>query len=867
MELVERHVPLQELKAAWHSATSQGCLALIHGEAGIGKTSLVAHFVAHFAEQLRQRKEEPARLLWGACDDLFTPRPLGPLHDMAGQLSGTLSRLLQEKADRSLLFAACLSEFQSQPTIAVIEDIHWADEATLDLLKYLGRRIHFTQTLLIVTYRDDELSPQHPLRRLLGDLATSTAVRRLPLTPLSPEGVRRLARNSTLDAAELYRLTDGNPFFVTEVLAAAESGIPATVRDAVLARAARLSLSGRAALNAAAVIGPRLNPWLLAEVIRAEAEAVNESLDLGMLLVQGDTLAFRHELARQAILDSIPPHQRLFLHQAVLDALKASPIGRQDVARLAHHAEGAGNDEAILTYAPAAAEAAQKAGMLRTAATLWLLAIQHSQEQPALQRATFYAAFAAAAKENPDRTEAIHAYRQAVALGQVGGDHLLVGNSLARMAILLLMEGKMAEAVDTVEEALSTLAPLPPNVPLAVAHKTRAYLHLIEGEITQAVARANQCLEVAAHLENTDLHIEAYHALGICSLPHSHNQGCRYLEKSLDLILQEKAYWAAGSVYADLIMTYVDVYRLQRAEDLITAGLRITAEHDLDLSRLVIRAWQAILLIYHTRWEGAEAIINELLDQQHRLAAIRIPALVARGRLYARRGQPGVWKALDEALELSHQVKNDQRLGVVYIARAEAAWLAGNTEHVRQEAAAIYPLTITNKQPGFAAELTYWRWRSGETVDTFDWMVRPFVLEIEGDWRGAAAAWKALGCPYEQARALAEGDVVAQKAALLIFEQLGARPMIEYTRQKLRQAGIQRIPRGPRPTTKKNPFGLTNRQLEILELLTENLTNAEIATRLHISPKTVDHHVSAVLARLDVSSRDEAAALARQHNA
>lgn len=857
MDLIEREMQLQELGLARERANAAGCLVLLSGEAGIGKTALVEQFV--------RRQEPPVRVLRGTCDALFTPRPLGPLYDIAAQTEGELLALLQAEAGGPVLFAACLKELQTEPTIAVIEDIHWADEATLDLLKYLGRRIQQTRSLLVVTYRDDELSPQHPLRLLLGDLATSPGVRRLTLTPLSLEGVRRLIGPRPVDAESLHRQTGGNPFYVTEVLAAGNEGVPPTVRDAVLARAARLSLSGRAVLNAAAVAGPRIEPWLLAAVTRAEADAVNEILDIGMLLAQGNMLMFRHEIARQVLLKAIPPHQRSFLHRAVLDELKASRLTQHDVTRLAHHAEAADDRDAILTYAPAAAEAAQAAGMLRAAATLWQLAIRYGSELPTERRAAFHASFAAASKENPNRTEAIRAYQQAIKLAKEGGDLLLAGNSMARLAVMLLMEGETTESVCAVEEALDLLEPLGPSAPLAVAHKTRSFLHLIHGENEQAVARADHSLQVAAHLESTPLLIEAYHALGICTLPISHSRGCDYLETCLALVLEKQAYWAAGSVFSDLLMTYVDVYLLERAEELIAGGLRITTEYDHDLSRFVILAWQAIAWIYRGRWREAETIIAGVLQQPHRITAMRVPALVALGRLYARRGQPGAAEALDEALELSRQVKNDQRLGVVYVARCEAAWLAGDMDRVLREARTIYQITIDNQQPGFAAELAYWRWRAGDKVVTHGWMVQPFVLEIEGNWRGAAAAWEALGCPYEQARALAQGNSEAQKEALVAFEQLGARPMAELVRDKLREAGVRTIPRGPRPATRENPFGLTNRQVEILSLLVENLTNAEIAERLHISPKTVGHHVSAVLAKLDVSSREEAAAVARQH--
>jgi DNA-binding NarL/FixJ family response regulator len=171
---------------------------------------------------------------------------------------------------------------------------------------------------------------------------------------------------------------------------------------------------------------------------------------------------------------------------------------------------------------------------------------------------------------------------------------------------------------------------------------------------------------------------------------------------------------------------------------------------------------------------------------------------------------------------------------------------------------------LASRNPTLAALARLWA-RRGEAAETFGWMVRPFILEIQGEWQAAADEWRRLDCPYEQARALAQSDTEAQTAALTIFETLGARPMIETVQQKLRDAGVQSLPRGPRPATKANTFHLTNRQLEILTLLMEDLTNAEIAARLHTSAKTVDHHVSAVLANLNVSLRTEAAVLARQH--
>jgi predicted ATPase len=649
MELVERHVPLQELTAAWHSASEQGCLALIHGEAGIGKTSLVAHFAEHFVEQFGQGQTEPVRQLWGACDDLFTPRPLGPLHDIAAQTSGTLSRLLQEEIDRSLLFAACLSELQSQPTMAVIEDIHWADEATLDLLKYLGRRIQLTRSLLILTYRDDELTPQHPLRRLLGDLATSSAVRRLALSPLSLEGVRRLAQNSSLDAVTLHRLTEGNPFFVTELLATATSDVPATVREAVLARAARLSLSGRAALNAAAVIGPRINPWLLADVVRAEAEAINESLDLGLLLVQGDMLTFRHELARQAILDSIPPHQRVFLHRSVLDALQASPIGRKDVTRLAHHAAAAGDPEAILTYARAAAKEAAALGMHRAATAWFELIVPYVKELPLHEQVEFYESYGMSA-QGQGLTTSLNTFRRAAELAQAAHMPVQQGLALARMATVLYRHGRHEESESLLQEALTILEPLSPNRALVTAYRQLAMQYLLRGEAESALAYAEKGHQMALRQEQIEVILDAYQVVGLCMMPFDHARGLYHLQQCLEKAIENKQFRIAGTNYSNLIMHGLDTLQTKWVEDILPVAKAYMIAHDLDINLRMAQAWEAILRFYQAFWVESESLAETVLEESPPPLA-RIPALIARARLLARRGEAEEARLLlDEAL-------------------------------------------------------------------------------------------------------------------------------------------------------------------------------------------------------------------------
>ncbi|HEY0858834.1 MAG TPA: AAA family ATPase, partial [Albitalea sp.] len=350
MTLLERDELLATLTTQRVAAAAgAGRLVLVEGEAGIGKTSLL--------RALARSVGEEAPVYWGACDAMHTPRPLAALEDIAAGASTALQALLTGSQDRHRLFVAFVDLLAERPSLAVLEDVHWADDATLDLLRYAGRRIARTRSLLVASYRSDEVVPAHPLRGVLGDLATSCSLR-LALPPLSLPAVRSLVAGRAVDAVDLHGKTAGNPFFVTEVLAAGGSGVPATVQDAVLARAARLSRSARAVLDAAAVAGPRIEPWLLQELTAAEAESIDECLATGVLRVDGSSFSFRHELARQAVLQAMTPTRSLSLHRLTLHALAAVDGPPADPARLALHAGGAGDRAGVLRWAPEAARAA-----------------------------------------------------------------------------------------------------------------------------------------------------------------------------------------------------------------------------------------------------------------------------------------------------------------------------------------------------------------------------------------------------------------------------------------------------------------------------------------------------------------------------
>jgi DNA-binding CsgD family transcriptional regulator/tetratricopeptide (TPR) repeat protein len=857
MELLERELYLATLKTALAEANAgTGRIVLVSGEAGIGKTSLV--------EQFTRSQQQSVNVWWGGCDSLFTPRPLGPLHDMAVQMQGELPALLSSNSNRAAIFSAVLTELQRRPTIVVFEDVHWADEATLDLLRFVGRRVARTSALLVMTYRDDELGPQHPLRSVLGDLSSSAITRRIPLPPLTEKAVQVLIGTGAMDAATLHRLTGGNPFFVTEILSSGSLGIPATIRDAVLARVTRLSSSGRTVMEAASVIGARIEPWLLRDVTGAEAYAVDECLSNGMLIAHGDLLGFRHELARQTILDTLPLHRKHVLHRLVFEALKLLPAARQDLARLAHHAEAIGDRAAVLEFAPAAARQAFAASAHREAAALYDLALRFADDAPPAERAQLLELYAQECNYIDRRGTGIEMLQKALDLWRELDRPVKQGEILSHQAAMHIGLGQDSEAERCSREAIEILEAHPSGHELVHAYRVQASLDVIKDNFAEAIAWAEKTIELADQIQDITEALFARNVIGTAWLSLDYERGCQLLEENFAAAHAAGRKSAAALAYANLGSVSSELHQFHRAERYLREGLAYTAEHDVDRLGLYILAWQAVTQLHLGYWNEAASAASAVVQQAGVSVTSRITALVALGRLRTRRGDPAADVALDEALNLSRSIAGLHRVVPVRAARAEAAWLANDRQRTLEEARAVYDLAVNRHHSWYAGELAYWRWRAGDEVTFPDWIAKPFALHIAGDWRAAAEEWERLGCPYERARALAEGDYHAQMAGLNIFERLGARPAADQLRHRIVARGAP-APRRPRSATRENPFGLTDRQVDILALLIEGLSNAEIATRLHISPKTADHHVSAVLAKLDVHSREAAADLAKQH--
>jgi DNA-binding CsgD family transcriptional regulator/tetratricopeptide (TPR) repeat protein len=862
MDLLERGVQCEELEAALALASAgAGRVVLVGGEAGVGKTALVDSFTGRLAAD---RARVP--LFWGACDALFTPRPLGPLLDMLPECGATLRTLVDAGAARERIFAAFLDELRTHapPPVVVFEDVHWADDATLDLLKFVGRRIRQTRGMLVATYRDDEVGPAHPLRRVLGDLPKD-AVHRIRLPLLSEAAVAQLAQRAGRPSDGLHALTGGNPFFLTELLAAGSERVPASVQDAVLARAGGLSADARAVLDRLSIVPGRMERWLLDESLGGDAgSGIAECVAAGMLVAMPAAVAFRHELARRAWEESLEPGRATALHGHVFDVLLQRGAELIGCARLVHHAERAGLTAHVLHYAPAAAREAAAVGSHREAAAHYATALRHAGAIPAADRATLLEAHAYECYLIADMEASMHARAEALVLRRALDDGVRVGSNLRWLSRLTWFSARRARAIELGEEAIRVLEPLGATPELAMAYSNRAQIAMLADEVDDAIAWGERAIALAEQLGDVETLVHALNNVGTARADAGEELGRTLSLRGLALALENGFHEHALRAYTTLACRAVLTRCYAEGEAYIEAALAFATEHDIDTFRFYMLGWRSRVHLERGEWEAAEQDAIAVVSRHHVLDIIRFPALHVLGLLRARRGEPGAEALLDEAWKFAGPSGEMQRIGPAVTARAEAAWIRGDIRAAETEMHAGIELALKVGNPWYRGMVAYWLWRLGELdVPPAD-IAEPFRLQIAGDWRGAAALFERLGCPYERALALAQiDDAGCQHEALAILERLGARAAAEAVRRDLRARGVRGIPRGPREATRENPAGLTRSQAKVLALLADGRSNAEIARQIFLSPRTVDHHVSAVLQRLGVRTRGEAVAAAR----
>jgi DNA-binding CsgD family transcriptional regulator/tetratricopeptide (TPR) repeat protein len=855
--LLERQTELLRLQGLLDDAVAgRGRLVFVGGQAGVGKSSLLAELVAGAAGRVTIRR--------GTADSLTTPAALGPWLEAVPELGaiGELGAVGAAAAPtRPAMYARLRDLLGAAPTLVVLEDVHWADEASLETLRMLGRRVEALPVLVVATYRSEEAGRQQPLAIVLGQLATSSGVERMGLEPLSADGVRRLveAAGAGIDPAELHRTTGGNPFYVTEVLAAGGSALPAAVRDAVAARNAQLSDAARRVLAAAAVLGPRADVELLTTVSHQPISAVDECVKHGVLVPDGPGWAFRHEIARVAVEQSLLPGELVTLHTAALTALQET--GVVDDRRLAHHAAASGQHALAAEHAVRAADQAARLGAHRQAAEQYRLALRMAG-RGAEERRRLYTQLSYECYVTDELAEALAAQQQAMELAELAGDAAAVGACERWLSRLSWFSGRGADSLRYGRRAVATLEPVGDGHELGMAYSNLAQLAMLAYDRPGAVHWAERAVALARRTGDLEVEIHALNNVGTArTIEDDSLEGRTLLGRSLELALANDAHEHAARAYTNLGSTALTNGRLADAERDLRRGIAYCTERDLDSWDHYMSSLLAKAVAELGRYDEASRLATVVLQHPRLSPVSEIPATAVLAQLATRRGADPS-DLLDRAAELANRTGETQRTVTVALARAEHAWVSGRPQDAAACVAAVWAAATEHPQPHELGELAWWSAVGGTPRTPPTPVSRPFALVLAGRWRDAAAAWREVGSPYWEAVALGRSpDLDDARQAIAVLERIGAPAVRDALLRDRHTAGLP-VPRGPRAASRGNPARLTDRELEVLVLLAEGLSNTQIADRLFLSSKTVGHHVSSVLHKIGEPTRARAVASA-----
>lgn len=831
------------------AASGSGSVVLVRGDAGIGKTSLVRHFV--------NGQSAGADARWGCCDDLLTPHPFGPLWEVAASELDLLGAL--EANDRPRVFRSVLDFLSGtdRPAVLVIEDAHWADEATLDLIRHVGRRISERRGVLIVTCRDVGMSGRNELSAVVGDLPNEAVVR-VSLPPLTEGAVRELARSSGQAGVGLLEQSGGNPLFVTELLRDPDVGIPASIRELTLSRISRLGREARRLLSLVSVVPGRMDHALVEICAGRDLEGLDECEAHGLIESSPTALAFRHEVVRRAVEASLSTGERTRSNRIVLDALVALDA---EPTRLVHHARWARDAAAMIRYAPIAAAKAASLDSHREAVEHFRLLEPYVDALPSADRAEICLAWAREELILGEAARAAHCAVNGVAALRELGDANALSRALVQLSHAQWFHLDWAAAEAAAIEAVNVLDGAPERSrDLGRAQSECAGLATMGYRIDEAIALADQAIASSELVGDRATLAHALCSKGTALSTLDYPAGCELMEASLD-IAHDDGYGyhslRACVCLAGVALLHCDLERAQRS---IRSGYAIAVDRERDSFRNDFDVLSAHRHLLAGRLDQSMTLVEASITSA---GPHYLPTLYRLlGRIQSMRGLPGAGDTFEIAAAEASRSPNPEHLLLLAAARAEHAWLTDDMEAIGPDADDAHEWAVSLGHPWMAGALALWLWKAGRLDGAPKICAEPYQLQISGRWREAAETWDRLGLPYHRAVALADGDNHAKVMALDTLDRLGTRPLAGRLRKELREAGVQHVPSQPSARTVA-AGGLTARQLEVLHLVHDGCSNKEIAQQLFISARTVEHHLSAILTALEATSRTEAVTAGR----
>jgi DNA-binding CsgD family transcriptional regulator/tetratricopeptide (TPR) repeat protein len=864
MELLERKTDLSKLSLLWANATrGMGKTVLVTGEAGVGRSS----FLQCFSEQI---KGSGSHFL-GCCEPLFSPRPLGPLHDIAPRLGKSFTHCIRDQENHSIIFSCLMDELIriGKPICLVFEDVQWADSGTLDLIQYLGRKIEGLPILLLLSYRTCELPADHPLRAALGSLPREHT-EKIELQPLSQEGVSHLAQKHSVRADLLYDLTSGNPFYLNEVLCTPGDTLPETVTRFISSKLAKMSPAARQLCELVSTIPNEAEISVISQITFGcerktkgdDPELVESLTASGLIHFTGTGLRFRHEIARRAVENSLGTLKRKSWHGVMLEIM----IRDQSLpkARLVHHAAQAGLGALVLELAPQAAKEAGAAGAHREACHHFATAIPYAKHATLQVQAMLYEGWAYHGLMSTSMdARFVEALKRAITLWKEIGNVERVGYNLRMLSVLNWSLGRIEDSFACVAEAISALETITPTAALAMAYSMRAQNYVATSNFDLAITWGEKAVKVATELNATEALVHALCNLGTALMRSTKPQradGETMLKQSIALGEAAGFNENTGVAYINYCESLLWQFRVEEAQLVGNNGLEFVKRAGALALSFSLMGLLAQIAANLNRFKEAQNYAHKVLENHSLSPLVRWPALAATVMHLNRIGHPEGFAKLDELLLLSQKINLPYQQLYTSIIQIETYWIAGDLLKAKR----VLDLAITQQgseaSPWMVGQLECWWHRlctdlqpSGLPKNIA--IAEPFELEIDGYPDEAARWWGDRGFAFEQAICLMHAGDEGLVAAAKILTQIEATPAVHRLRQLARKLKIQGVKRGHYGSAASNSFHLTAREIAILQFVAKGLSDGEIAEKVARSKRTIQNHVGSLLSKVGVKNR------------